>query len=333
MNFLHAMKILQSTDTRLASGGVAEKSLPALERILVPTDFSSLSLAGVESGLGVAKLVAHSVVTLVHVLEAPGLSASAYASVPWYGDLEKKVAMARAELERLRVEYESQSPMQMRLLRGSPAPVICDLVQEELYDLLVVSSHGLTGLSRLLIGSVAERLLNAACSIMVVKPAKDENGEMLFEPVDFQLKHLLVGYDQREGAQRALAMARKLSLLTGAQVTLIHAIEPPNYPTMLDILHEPDFATRRMQQAERTFDEVRSRYLPESAGWEFKIVAGHPWEVIPEIAEECQSDLVLIGDHQHTRWGHGFVGSTVQRVVRLAKCPVMVVKASPTTLN
>jgi universal stress protein A len=53
---------------------------------------------------------------------------------------------------------------------------------------------------------------------------------------------------------------------------------------------------------------------------------GEPWEVIVKLAGETRCDLIVVGPHEHTRWGHSYVGSTAQWVVRQAKCPVLVVK-------
>lgn len=304
-----------------------EEIHPDLKHILAPTDFSTFSLVGLEAAIGMAKLMPQSTVTLVHALEGNGLSVSAYTSVPWYEDLEKKAAAAKEELGRLKANYEADFPLQTRLLRGAPSHVICDMVQNELFDLVVVSSHGLTGMARLLIGSVAERLLSVACSVMVVKPPKDENGELAYAPVDLKFNNILVGYDHRPGARQALAMGRKLATLTGAHMTVIQVVEPPNYLLSFEVEGHDDFTADRVKQVVAQLEQVRSRYQLGTDQWEFKVLTGHPWESLTEYALANQSDLILIGDHEHSRWGHGFVGSTAQRVVRIAGCPVMVVKA------
>jgi len=241
--------------------------------------------------------------------------------------LESRVEAAEKELDHLRSIYGSQIALEARLLTGSPARTLCDAAEDEQADLIVLSSHGHTGWGRLLIGSVAEQVVqDARCPVLVIKLPRNDLGQFLPDPVDLRFDSLMVGYDHRKGADRALQMARQLADRFKSEVTLVHALEPTHlgfkWSGPIDSKKETVFASEALTD----LNIVRSRYLPESADWKLVAQIGHPWDVLTECAEKAGCDAIIVGPHDHTRWGHSFAGSTAQRVVRLAPCAVLTVK-------
>lgn len=140
-----------------------------LNRILVPTDFSECSLIAFEYGVQLARDF-NAELLLVHVI-----SPHAYP----FGD--QYVALDPAELMR-ETQYAEQKQMRsmaarantrysVRVIHGSPAIEICNAANEDV-DLIVISTHGRTGLGHLLIGSVAEHVVrDAHCPVLVI-PAR-----------------------------------------------------------------------------------------------------------------------------------------------------------------
>jgi nucleotide-binding universal stress UspA family protein len=299
-------------------------ALPCLDRILVATDFSPLSRAALDAGLALARKCARSSVTVVHVVDSMSYLHVAGPGGAFNSNLDKLVRTAQRNLDRLRQTLGARGHFESRLICGKPARAICELARDEHFDLIIVASHGLTGFNRKLIGSVTEQVIqNSEVSVLVVKPRGCQIDHTEEIPSLFPMRHILVGYDHRKGALRALEMARKLARQGEGEITLVHAIEPSRFWGF-----SPPHEGRT--SVEECISEAlkRLRTIQALEGHGIKIIAkaGHPWDVISQCADELASDLVVIGHHDHTRWGHSFVGSTAQRVVRLASRSVLAVK-------
>lgn len=141
-------------------------------RILCPTDFSEESVAAVRCAASIAEahaaelLLIHAVEPLPYPVEFGPLPAMLADAEP---TLLKR---SREQLESLR-QKEIGSAVKCRTLAelGIPEHAICDTAKREKCDLIVLSTHGRSGLSHLLLGSVAERVLRfAPCPVLSIKP-------------------------------------------------------------------------------------------------------------------------------------------------------------------
>jgi len=138
------------------------------DRILVPIDFSEACRPALAEAAGLAK-VRGAPLTLLHVhqIETIAFLDFTYVEPPEkLADLcdaaEKQLASWRAELVPEGVEAE------VKVVTGSPVSEIINLSGE--HDLIVMATHGRTGLDHFLMGSVAERVVQAArCSVLIVK--------------------------------------------------------------------------------------------------------------------------------------------------------------------
>lgn len=296
-----------------------------LDRILVATDFSAHSTAGIEAALALAKLNPRSSITLLHVVEEVD---AAFASVADLNFMpQDRYLLAQEALNKLADSYRAKHSAECRIVMGKPGRVICDLARNEHYDLIVMASHGRTGLDRVLLGSVAEQVLeNAEVSLLVVKTPKGEAGQVVPERLSFGLRNLVVGYDHSKGAKRALNMARHLADECNGQITLVHAVEPRGLLGVPHLVVPSPTEEAALQQALEDLHHVRHLLGPDAEDWKIVAKPGYPWDVIPKYANETAGDLIVIGHHDQTRWGHSFAGSTAQRVVRLASRSVLAVK-------
>jgi nucleotide-binding universal stress UspA family protein len=143
------------------------------ERVLIPTDGSNTSRKALETGLEVARLMGADV-TGLYVLDD-----SAYAAFP--GDVEwdtikdmlaEEAQHALAELEEACDENDISCSVQTR--EGHPAEEILDVSEE--HDLVVMGTHGRSGLEHLLLGSVTEKVIrHAECPVLVIRADEDED--------------------------------------------------------------------------------------------------------------------------------------------------------------
>ncbi len=147
-----------------------------IRKILVPTDFSTYAELAVEEALEVAEAFSASI-TLFHAYELPlPMSDGAYAFATAEalreieGSAQTSLAAAKADLLR---RWPGQSDaIGTTLALGSPASRIVEEAQTGGYDLIVMGTHGRTGLRHLLIGSVAERVVRTSSVPVLTVPGK-----------------------------------------------------------------------------------------------------------------------------------------------------------------
>ena len=142
-------------------------------KILVPFDFSRYSRETLRFALTLTEAF-EAEFLLLHVI--PRGEVETFATLG--GESEEKRSRrldeAGAELERVAEDIRQQHPelkFETRVVEGVPFKEICGLAGEENFQLIVIGTHGRTGLSHLLIGSTAERVVqHASCPVLSVKP-------------------------------------------------------------------------------------------------------------------------------------------------------------------
>jgi nucleotide-binding universal stress UspA family protein len=148
-----------------------------IKRILVATDFSDCSRAAIDYALGMAERLGADV-HLVHVFERPvyfevGVSHSlqlGHNVDEWIHDLK---AGASKQLDALAADVRGRNPRtQVSLREGLPVDEILNAAKEASADLIVLGTHGRTGLPHVVLGSVAERVVRTApCPVLTVRSA------------------------------------------------------------------------------------------------------------------------------------------------------------------
>jgi universal stress protein A len=148
--------------------------LPSLTRVLVPTDFSPSSRAALEYATFLAREL-RAELSVLHVWEPPGyVGPDTLALLP--------IAAAQQDWDRTRADVVRQveqflgtiparpGHVSVRVEAGEPSDTILQIAKELGADLIVMGTHGRTGLSRLLIGSVAEAVLRrSACPVLTIR--------------------------------------------------------------------------------------------------------------------------------------------------------------------
>lgn len=320
---------IMKTSPLLPFGNLEHRLLtsPRLDRILVPTDFSALSICAIEAALSLLTGNPNAALTLVHVIEP--LPAAEFIEVGMLAStgMDQLREAAEEELARLRLNYGEGVELTTQVIIGNPIWTISALANDQEFDLIAMTSHGRSGFKRMFLGSVAEGMIHRAhCPVLVVKVPKNADGE--FEPSAKKLtwKKLLVGYDHRPGAVAALSMAEKISDRNGAAICLLDVISPPDSRLPVSVLHDDWDDAVAIAEAVEKLEAVRLSYSPLSAEWKVMGAAGSPWDALAQKAAEISADMVVVGPHQHTHQPRAFMGSTAQRLVRLAPCSVLAVK-------
>lgn len=152
-----------------------------IARILVPTDFSPPSDAALDYARDLARHFGASI-DLVHVFDDPFTSGAFVGdgTVMMPVELRESLEMhAREQLEaRNAVHAGELAGSEAALLMGAPAKRIVERAKEDGADLIVMGTHGRSGLGHLLIGSVAERVVRtAACPVLTTRHPDAERGQ------------------------------------------------------------------------------------------------------------------------------------------------------------
>jgi nucleotide-binding universal stress UspA family protein len=137
-----------------------------LRKILVPVDFSECSRKALHYATALAKQ-SQAEILLLHVLEMPPVPVQAFEAGFAEGTPEESAAN---ELSEWQAQAGSPAPVKTLVCSGSASPEIVRTADENNMDLIVIGSHGRTGLARLLLGSTAERVVrHAPCPVLVVR--------------------------------------------------------------------------------------------------------------------------------------------------------------------
>jgi nucleotide-binding universal stress UspA family protein len=290
-----------------------------IRRVLIATDFSETSEGAVKWAVEIAR-EHEAEVRLLHALRVPSLSTPLVPIPPDLDlDLQQK---ATARLEEIEVKLrDSGRPVSSEVRQEEPARAIAAGAQEWPADLLVMGTHGSTGLEHLLLGSVAERVIAIApCPVLAVHPGDYDRHRAL--------RRILVPTDFSDEARRAAETALEL---VGARVkgelVLLHAYHMPveytaygALPTSVRFLD--DIAEASKAELAKWATDLTRR------GWQVTatVEEGAPAGVIQRVAEERQVDLVAMGTHGRGGWKGVVLGSIAKRVVQHAPCPVLTVR-------
>ncbi len=290
----------------------------SFRKILCSTDFS----AGSDEALGFAAQLASMANAQLVVSHAWFVPSLAYAGESWVlsssvvdnmvKDAELGLATAVAKAARLGVADATSL-----LVNGRPDDhIVSTLRDDPAYDLVVIGTHGRTGLKRVLLGSVAEQVVrHAPCSVLVARP-RQQNApiQSVLCPVDFS-----------ESSRRALDMAAEMVMPGGAGITLIHSIElPARYGEDATLMADvEEIGTRTAELLEKWAQRVRAK---TGATITTQTRHGGAGAQILGVLEEGTFDLVVMGSHGRTGIRRALLGSDAEKVMRHASCPVLVVR-------
>jgi nucleotide-binding universal stress UspA family protein len=203
-----------------------------------------------------------------------------------------------------------------KLVSGAPWAEIVGLLEHEAFDLCVIGTRGRTGISRFLLGSVAEKVVrHAPCSVLAVHAGRTAT----------PFAHALVPTDFSRDAQHALELADQL-VMPGGRITLMHVIEVP--VAFSGEVPSPEFASDLDRRAAAALERAAARFASKAGvSLEARSRIGHPGaQTLAALEDDPTFDLVVMGSHGRTGIKRALLGSVAEKVVRHAKCPVLVAR-------
>ena len=141
------------------------------------------------------------------------------------------------------------------------------------------------------------------------------------------VQHVLIPVDFSTYAEQALDYAIALAKKLPARVTLLHAIQPPVAVNIEGGLWPSSTYIQELEaESTRDMETYLTRVTAAGVQGEMRVVHGVPFHQIIETAKAHQADLIVMGTHGRAGLAHALLGSVAERVVRLAPCPVLVVR-------
>jgi nucleotide-binding universal stress UspA family protein len=272
--------------------------------ILVACDFSEPSLVAMRAAGAIVQR-APARLEILHVEKARAAESAA--------STDSDEVEAKRSLGELRVDELSELSVELRtVVHGSAAQAILDEARQ--FDLCVVGTHGRTGIARLVLGSVSERVVrHAECDVLVARA----------EPAP-PWQRVVVATDFSEGARAAAIAAHDLARRLGATLTVVHVFDPGAAVPREDAAGHLRVAEVR-HLAEARLEDLVVHDLAGSAKVELLTAADAGERLVSYVAHQ-HVGLLVVGTHGRSGIARLLIGSVSERLVRLAPCSVLVVR-------
>lgn len=284
--------------------------------ILIATDFSEPAERAVKIGADLAQRFAARV-TLLHAYDAVLFERVVAPLSIGREELERQMAdTARAELERIARDHlaDAEGVDCTTVAGDSPPRAIVEHAAQHGVDLCVLGTHGRSGLSRMLAGSVAESVVrNASCDVLTIRAT----------PKSWPPSKILAATDFSDASQPAVARAVGLGEALSTTVSLAHVYDDSvPIPTPDGKFERKEHARQRLLEDTRRATET---YTPAPSP--VLLTGGNFARELCEHAERDGADLIVVGTHGRTGVAQVLIGSVAERVVRRAPAAALIVRS------
>ncbi len=308
-----------------AGGALAPTTVMiTIRRILCPVDLSDTSLRALQHAAALAgwyessltALYVDTALPIEHVADFAVASPVALEATRASRALQDvRTFASRASVTGVGVAVEESTHVEGAILEAARALPA---------DLIVMGSHGRSGVPRLFLGSVAERVLrSASCPVLVVPPHD------AVEPSTVSFKHIVCPVDFSDASLTALTWALSLAEEADARLSLLHVIEVPPELRASTVVTDADLDELHAAAEAETLTRLRAlipQQASESCSVETATAAGAAGHAILEFAARRHADLIVMGAQGQGAVERLIFGSKTRDVVNGATCPVLTVR-------
>jgi len=289
-----------------------------MTKILCPVDFSQGSKHAMRTAVRLA-VASNAELVLAHVWHVPPMM--------YAGELGFSGATVQAMVDDEEVGLEAAvadaralgAPrVSSKFLTGVPWDQLVDVVRADSeFELVVMGTHGRSGVSRFLIGSVAENVVrHAPCSVLAVHERDNQTAfRTILCPVDFS-----------ESSQHATELAAHYVEPGKSTITLLHVLElPVTYSGDPSI---PGFTESLDKHASKLLEDwaVKLRATAKVPVVTKTRIGSPAGQALALLDDQPPFDLVIVGSHGRTGIRRVLLGSVAEKIVRHAPCPVLVAR-------
>ena len=279
------------------------------KKILVPLDRSELAEKALVKGQRWAARTGATII-LLHI--------GTYMTAQLRLEAESYLAGHRTKLEGDGVTVETL------LLTGDPAGIIIDVASQEKVEVIIMSTHGKSGLTRWMLGSVTERVLqHAPCPVFVVQDTRP-------------IRKIMIALDGSAIAETGFERGMTLAENVGAKVLLLSADAGVPVANIEETAGWEDLDVERQSWGEMTSFAEAEVYLenllgqyPTSVECETMVKIGPAADIILNTADLRDIDLIVMTTHGRSGLSRWLYGSTTSKVMRKADCSLFVIRNIP----
>ncbi len=298
------------------------------EKILVPLDGSELA----EVALPYAEELAGkmgSEITLVHVCESadcPNRHLHEYYMQKITHDTANN---AKKHLGKLVAKDINEIKVESLILIGDPAEEIGTHADKESVDMIVIATHGVSGLKRWTLGSVANKTVRSTTRPIVLIRSRGARPDVREQGA---LRKILVPLDGSKGSEMAISHVEELSLKLAAEVVLLRVVAPCYHIECSGDMgfSQVCYSHQEMNKITATAEEylhgISESLKTKSITVERKIGVGDAAEVIIDFAKEINADLVAMSTHGRSGISRLAFGSVADKVLHHGNTPLMLVR-------
>ncbi len=309
------------------------------KRIILPLDGSDVSEQAIPLATGLAKQLSLPV-TLLNAVEpdSPAITQSLFSNRQWMEPASSREARAQEYLSRIREPLVAVGlTVDTVIPHLEPALGIVQEAERDPNNLIVITSHGRSGLARWWMGSVADKVIHMSDNPVLILRAR----EQAFRSEDEGPQQLIVPLDGSELAELVLPHVSHLASGLGLAVSLVQitpleeeyyrfaAMAPGLAPaTMPSALSVTDLVEAAGQEASSYLEDVKSRLIAQGVQTvDTHVSQGTPADVIADRVAQSDGSLVAMTTHGRSGVGRMMLGSVAERVIRQSGSPVLVVRA------
>ena len=296
------------------------------KHILATTDMSDSSrpalayASAFASGYGANLSLLHVVPTFDAIQMPPGTLGDAVQMV-YPSSRDEVIATMQRHVESAGLRAAS---LYLMAEDGDPVDTIVDQAISIPADLIVMGTHGRSGLNRLLYGSVTEHVLHRApCPVLTVP------SHTAAPPPGARFARILCAMDFSPAAMQGLGFALELGRRSRGVVIVQHAVElPDEEPRVHAHFNVAEYRIYLLDDARARLNELLASEDRADVDVQPVVSAGRAYREILKEAEARAADLIVMGAHGRGGIGHALTGSATNQVMRAAACPVLTVRAA-----
>ena len=297
-----------------------------IERILCPTDFSPFSTRALRHAAALARRF-DARLTVLHVIPhwTPYAGGLEYLPAPLLLNPAIRQRLESDLYDFATYAIEAGVAVETLIREAEPWREILAVAGERCSDLLVMGTHGRSGIEQLLLGAVAEKVLHRApCPVLTVCREEGRTWE-----APGVIGRIVCATDLSDASDPTLRYALSLAEEYQSALTVLHVLE--GVPSSDDPAYRslPESAALLKQIEGVAREQLHQAIPPHARDWcdiRERVEHGRAHRELLRIAADESADLIVMGARRHGLVARAVLGSTSHHVVREASCPVLTVR-------
>jgi nucleotide-binding universal stress UspA family protein len=268
-----------------------------METLLIASDGSEFSKNAIREAINLAKICSSKLIAV----SAVKTNLEFESVLPQVVEKDEQEATKHLEWVRNQAQKEGVECETIVSLGEEPYQDIIDQASKNKVNMIIMGTHGRTGMKRLMMGSVTAKVIgHAPCNILVL-------------PIDakVEFKNVLIATDGSKYSDAAASEALKIAKRCGSSLTVISVASSD-----AEISSAKDNVKKVTETAEK--EGIKTKEV---------VVKGKPYEAIVETSKQKRADLIVVGSHGRAGLERLLMGSVTERVIGHSESAVLVVKA------